>query len=155
MNKTKTLYNVCYIKPTMNFYEESMQPPSFKDFSSIASADVNTPNAFQRFAIGFKNLVVQIFEVLKQYAPGIYNNIKILVLFVYRVLSVIFNFLSMNSLLNYIIPSILILAIGSYIYTNRNRNAKPPQTRDENDTRSIDELYNKYLQMDTKWHHRG
>ena len=140
----------------MNFYEESMQPPSFKDFSSIVSADVNTPNAFQRFTIGFKNLVLQIFNTFKKYAPGVYNNIKILVLFVYRVLSVIFNFLSMNSLLNYIIPSILILAIGSYIYTTRSTRPKTGLgTRDENDTRSIDDLYNKYLQMDTKWHHRG
>lgn len=135
----------------MSFYEESMQPASFKDFSSVLVPEY-TPNTFQRFAIAFKNLVLKIFNVIKEYLPGIYACTKTAVVLVYKIIMGILNFLSMNSLLNYFIPGVLILGVSIYIYTNRNRrtNVITP----ENDTRSIDDLYNKYKQLDTQWHHK-
>lgn len=139
----------------MSFYEESMQPASFKDFSSVLVPET-TPNAFQRFAIAFKNLVLKMFTVIKEYLPGIYACTKTTVIFVYKAVMFILNFLSMNSLLNYFIPGVLIMGVIIYMYTNRNRRGSLPLgvDRDGNDSRSIDDLYNKYKQLDTQWHHK-
>lgn len=141
-------------KSRMSFYEESMQPASFKDFSSVLVPET-TPNAFQRFAIAFKNMVLKMFNVIREYLPGVCALTKTTVVFVYKAVMAILNFLSMNSLLNYFIPGVLITGVVLYMYTHRNEQKSGRSfDRDANDTRSIDDLYNKYKQLDTQWHHK-